>query len=74
MLFPLFRSRDEGLYKIVKANIFCGLAVIFKRYENVGETKVKGGNTCAGIEGFNANVLYSICIRQEMPIADAYCL
>ncbi len=39
---------------------------IFKRYEKVGETQIKGGATCAGMEGFEANVLYLHAIGQEM--------
>ena len=51
----------------MKDNIVGGPAIIFHRYHETGVTKIRGGEPCRSILGYDANALYLWAIMQDMP-------
>ena len=44
-----------------------GLVQVFCRYHEAGVTRIRGGKFCAGVIGFDANMLYASCSGDSMP-------
>ena len=65
--FTVFNQTNSDLHELVKDNIVGGPAIIFHRYHETGVTKIRGGEPCRSIVGYDANALYLWALMQEMP-------
>ena len=65
--FTVFNRTNSDLHELVKDNIVGGPAIIFHRYHETGVTKIRGGEPCRSIVGYDANALYLWALMQEMP-------
>ena len=65
--FVTFNRTNSDLHELVKDNIVGGPAIIFHRYHETGVTKIRGGEPCRSIVGYDANALYLWALMQEMP-------
>ena len=66
-IFTLFNETNKDAHKLVKDNIVGGPAIIFHRYHEKGVTKIRGGETCRTVVGYDANALYLWALMQDMP-------
>ncbi|GMF36106.1 unnamed protein product [Phytophthora lilii] len=51
----------------MKANIASGPSIVFNRYANRNETKIRGGKPCKKVIGYDANALYLWAFGNGMP-------
>ncbi|KAG3117480.1 hypothetical protein PI126_g24615 [Phytophthora idaei] len=58
---------EKDIYAKMKANIAGGPSIIFDRYAECNETKIRGGKVCKKIIGYDANALYLWALGNEMP-------
>ena len=65
--FTVFNQTNSDLHELVKDNIVGGPAIIFHRYHETGVTKIRGGEPCRSIVGYDANALYLWALMQKMP-------
>ena len=65
--FTVFNQMNSDLHELVKDNIVGGPAIIFHRYHETGVTKIRGGEPCRSIVGYDANALYLWALMQDMP-------
>ena len=65
--FAVFNQTNSDLHLLVKDNIVGGPAIIFHRYHENDVTKIRGGETCRSIVGYDANALYLWVLMQDMP-------
>ena len=65
--FTVFNRTNSDLHELVKDNIVGGPAIIFHRYHETGVTKIRGGEPCRSIVGYDAYALYLWALMQEMP-------
>ena len=71
--FTLYDKHNRDLYDLVKSNIVGGASIIFHRYQEKGETKLREmqygdqAKMCAGITGFDCNALYLSCLMNDIP-------
>ena len=65
--FTVFNQTNSDLHLLVKDNIVGGPAIIFHRYHEKDVTKLRGGETCRSIVGYDANALYLWALMQDMP-------
>ena len=65
--FTVFNQTNSDLHLLVKDNIVGGPAIIFHRYHEKDVTKIRGGETCRSIVGYDANALYLWALMQDMP-------
>ena len=65
--FTVFNRTNSDLHELVKDNIVGGPAIIFHTYHDTGVTKIRGGEPCRSIVGYDANALYLWALIQEMP-------
>ncbi|KAJ8030844.1 hypothetical protein HOLleu_27376 [Holothuria leucospilota] len=66
-VFCLFPKNDRDLYHLFKDNIVGGPSIIFHRYQERDQTKIRNGKMCKKILGFDANALYLWAVMQDMP-------
>ena len=65
--FVTFNQTNSDLHQLVKDNIVGGPAIIFHRYHEKDVTKIRGGEACRTVVGYDANALYLWAIMQDMP-------
>ena len=65
--FTVFNGTNSDLHELVKDNIVGGPAIIFNRYHETSVTKIRGGEPCRSIVGYDENALYLWAVMQEMP-------
>ena len=65
--FVTFNQTNSDLHQLVKDNIVGGPAIIFHRYHEKDVTKIRGGETCRTVVGYDANALYLWALMQDMP-------
>ena len=65
--FVGFGEQHKHLHKLMKDNIVGGPSIIFHRYHECGETRIKGKDLCQKVIGYDANSLYLWCLGQKMP-------
>ena len=65
--FVGFGEEHKHLYKMLRENIVGGPSIIFHRYHEKDITRVKGGDLCKKVIGYDANSLYLYCVALEMP-------
>ena len=65
--FVAFNRTNSDLHQLVKDNIVGGPAIIFHRYHEKDVTKIRGGETCRTVVGYDANALYLWALMQDMP-------
>ena len=65
--FVTFNRTNSDLHQLVKDNIVGGPAFIFHRYHEKGVTRIRGGETCRTVVGYDANALYLWALMQDMP-------
>ena len=65
--FTVFNETNKDLRHLVKDNIVGGPAIIFHRHHEKNATKIRSGETCRSIVGYNANALYLWALMQDMP-------
>ena len=65
--FTVYNRTNSDLHELVKDNIVGGPAIIFHIYHETGVTKLRGGEPCRSIVGYDANALYLWALMQEMP-------
>ena len=65
--FVTFNRTNSDLHQVVKDNIVGGPAIIFHRYHEKGVTRIRGGETCRTVVGYDANALYLWALMQDMP-------
>ena len=65
--FVNFNRTNSDLHQLVKDNIVGGPAIIFHRYHEKDVTKIRGGEACRTVVGYDANALYLLSIMQDMP-------
>ena len=65
--FVTFNQTNSDLHQLVKDNIVGGPAIIFHRYHEKDVTKIRGGEACRTVMGYDANALYLWAIMQDMP-------
>ena len=56
--FTAYNVTSTDLHHLIKDNIVGGQAIIFHRYHEKNVTKIRGGETCRSIVGYDANALY----------------
>ena len=56
--FTVFNQTNKDLHHLVKDNIVGGPAIIFHRYHEKNVTKIRAGETCRSVVGYDANALY----------------
>ncbi|XP_071805255.1 uncharacterized protein [Asterias amurensis] len=66
--FTLIEAKHKDFYHTLKDNIVGGPSIVFHRYHEKGETKIRGGKPCEKVIGYDANALYLSCLMQEMPV------
>ncbi|KXJ22829.1 Zinc finger and SCAN domain-containing protein 22 [Exaiptasia diaphana] len=76
IFFSLFDEKNKDLYYSFKSNMVGGPSIIFHRYHEAGQTKIrekemieqgKQPKVCENVVGYDANALYLWAIMQEMP-------
>ena len=65
--FTVFNQTNSDLHLLVKDNIVGGPVIIFHRYHEKDVTKIRGGETCRSIVGYDANAMYLWALMQDMP-------
>ena len=65
--FTDFNQTNKDLHHLVKDNILGGPAIIFHRYHEKNVTKIRAGETCRSVVGYDANALYLWALMQDMP-------
>ena len=65
--FTVFNQTNTDLHPLVKDNIVCGPAIIFHRYHEKNVTKIRSGDTCRSVVGYDAKALYVCALVQDMP-------
>ena len=65
--FVTFNDANSDMHQLVRDNIIGGPAIIFHRYHEKDVTKIRGGETCRTVVGYDANALYLWAIMQDMP-------
>ena len=71
--FSLFDQANSDLYHLIKDNNTAGPSIIFHRYHEAGETKIRevetgqAAKTSGKIVGYDANALYLWALMQDMP-------
>ena len=65
--FVTFNQTNSDLHQLVKDNIVGGPAITFHRYHEKDVTKIRGGEACRTVVGYDANALYLWAIMQDMP-------
>ena len=71
--FSLFDQASKDLYNLIKDNKTGGPSIIFHRYHEAGETKIRevekgqDAKLCEEIVGYDANALYLWALMQNMP-------
>ena len=63
--FQLFKGNEE-LYHKFKDNLVGGPSIIFHHYHEQNKTRMREGNLCQKIVGYDANALYLYDIGQDM--------
>lgn len=68
ILFPLIHPQDEDLFWMFKAATVGGPSIIYMRQCEVSKTRLEpdGNVTCASIEGWDANAMYTQSLRMPM--------
>ena len=64
--FTVFNQTNKDLHHLVKDSIVGGPAIIFHRYHENNVTKIRGGETCRSIVGYDANELYLWDLMRDM--------
>ena len=67
--FPLFDSAHQDLYKSISASAIGGPSIVFNRYMNAGESRIRNNprNICQHILGEDMNSLYLYCLSLDYP-------
>ena len=65
--FVTFNKTNSDLQHLVKDNIVGGPAIIFHRYHEKDVTKIRGGELCRTVVGYDSNALYLWALMQDMP-------
>ena len=63
----VFNQTNKDLHHLVKDNIVSGPAIIFHRYHEKNVTKIRAGETCRSVVGYEANAPYVWALMQDMP-------
>ena len=66
IFFTVFNLTNKDLHHLVKDNIVGGPAIIFHRYHEKNVTKLRNGEPCKSIVGYDANALYLWALMQDM--------
>ena len=72
--FSLFDQANSDLYHLIRDNNTGGPSIIFHRYHEAGQTKIRerergqAAKLCEKIVGYDANALYLWALMQDMPI------
>ena len=67
IFFTVFNLTIDDLHHIIKYNIVGGPAIIFRRYHEKNVTKIRNGELCKSIVGYDTNALYLWAMMQAMP-------
>ena len=65
--FTVFNQTNKDLHRLIKDNIVGGPAIIFHRYHEKNVTKIRAGEPCRSVVGYDANALYLWALMQDMP-------
>ena len=65
--FVTFNKTNSDLHQLVKNNNVGCPAIVFHRYHEKDVTKIRGGELCRAIVGYDENALYLWAIMQDMP-------
>ena len=65
--FTVFNQSNKDLHHLIKDNIVGGPAIIFHRHHEKNVTKIRAGETCRSVVGYDANALYLWALMQDMP-------
>ena len=65
--FTVFNQTNTDLHHVAKGNIAGGPAIIFNRYRENNVTKIRAGETCRSMVGYDANTLYLWKLMHGMP-------
>ena len=65
--FTVFNQTNKDLHHPVKDNIVGGPVISFNRYHEKNVTKIRGGEKCRSIVGYDSNALYLCALMQDMP-------
>ena len=69
--FSQFGKEHAHIYKELRAKGVCGgPSIVFTRYHEAGLTKIRGGQTCRKVIGFDCNSMYLNCT--SMPMATGW--
>jgi hypothetical protein len=64
--FSLFKEEDKELFYLLKRNIVGGPSIIFHRFHEVDETRIRGGKLCKKVLGYDTNTLYLWAISEKV--------
>ena len=65
--FVTCNPTNSDMHQLVRDNIFGGPSIIFHRYHEKDVTKIRGGEKCRTVVGYDANAPYPWAIRQDTP-------
>ena len=71
--FSLFDQANSDLYHLIRDNNTGGPSIIFHRYHEAGQTKIRerergqAAKLCEKIVGYDANALYLWALMQDIP-------
>ena len=71
--FTTFSEKHGYIYKELRKGIIGGPSIVFTRWMEKGVTKVRGGELCQKIEGYDCNSLYLWAMGQPQ-CTGPYCL
>ena len=60
--FTLFSKKHSHIYKELRSGIVGGPSIVFTRYQEKGVTRIKGGQICQKLLGFDCNAMYLQCL------------
>ena len=68
VFFSLFNETHKDLHMLLRSQIVGGPSLVFRRYHEVGITKIRNGlKTVRSCTGYDANSLYLFALAQNMP-------
>ena len=63
-----FQLLPRADYRLMRANVQGGYSGVFHRYHEAGVTRIKGGELCKTVKGYDAGSQYMGCMAQDMPV------
>ena len=69
----------KTLYERCRKSMVRGASIVFHRYHELGETRIRedlygsGAKACGLVQGYDANALYAYCVSHTQPVDHPVC-